>query len=196
MSDNLNKDSSETEDVFMYALADVLINSGIIDTEDLKQSIIKWRKHMGVESKEEPLAFLSPKQIDCNEILTAPSLESVRNIMIVDDVVFIREMIKRTLLLNGYKVIAEAGNGEEAVEKFNANKPDLVLMDIEMKKMSGLEALRIIRESDTITPVVIMTGNPKKDYLKEALKWGTTDFIIKPVDINRLLTVLNKFSCF
>ncbi len=194
MNENSEKPSSETEQVFVYALADVLINSGIIDTDDLRQTIIKWRKHMGVETQEEPLAFLAPKPVVPDEDQAISSPKTINTIMIVDDVVFIREMIKRTLILNGYNVVAEAGNGLEAVGIFHDVQPDLVLMDIEMKKMSGLDALRIIRETDTTTPVVIMTGNPKKNYLQEALKWGTTDFIIKPVDINRLLTVLKKFK--
>ena len=69
-----------------------------------------------------------------------------KNILVCDDAAFMRMMIKDILTKNGYNVVAEAENGLKAVEKFNEAKPDLVLMDITMPEMDGIQALKKIKE--------------------------------------------------
>ena len=117
-----------------------------------------------------------------------------RSVLVVDDVPHIRSMIKSALKMNGYFVIAEADEGTKAVSLFTELQPDYVLMDIEMKGMNGLDALRQIRSFNKKVPVIIMTGNPDKDYLIEAMNYGSADFIVKPVDVNRLIKVMKKFQ--
>ncbi|MEW6234776.1 MAG: response regulator [Candidatus Omnitrophota bacterium] len=209
MNDDKDNTLSMEARIFQYALAEALISSGVIDAEELKHSIIKWRKLLNVDSKEDPLAFLaikapsegeidSPKsKISAKSTASAPSashppLPKRRRIMIVDDVLYIREMVKTTLVMHGYVVAAEADNGREAIQIFQELRPDIVLTDIEMKGMNGLELLREIRKIDQTAPVIIMTGNPNKDYVKEAFGAGMTDFIVKPIDMMRLLSVLRK----
>ena len=71
-----------------------------------------------------------------------------KNILICDDAAFMRMMIKDILTKNGYEIAGEAENGQKAVEKYNETKPDLVLMDITMPEMDGIQALKKIKEGD------------------------------------------------
>ena len=71
-----------------------------------------------------------------------------KNILVCDDAAFMRMMIKDILTKNGYNVAGEAENGAKAVEKYNELKPDLVLMDITMPEMDGIQALKKIKETD------------------------------------------------
>ncbi|RJP20426.1 MAG: response regulator [Candidatus Omnitrophota bacterium] len=179
---------SEEQRAFEFALAELLIDTGIIGAEDFKRSLLKWRRKLGVDAAEDPLAFLqiTPPVFD----FMVPEPPRPKTVMIVDDVKFIRELIRTTVTMHGYSVIAEAQNGLEALELFKTKRPDCVIMDIEMKGMSGLQALHDIRKIDKKVTVILMTGNPKKEYLKEALDYQMTDFLVKPIDVNRLLAVL------
>ena len=71
-----------------------------------------------------------------------------KKVLICDDAAFMRMMIKDILSKNGYEIAGEAENGLKAVEKFNETKPDLVLMDITMPEMDGIQALKAIKEAD------------------------------------------------
>ena len=175
------------------ALIEHLMETGIIDTEEFKHSVAKWRQKMGLEEGEDPLGFLSSKVMPVME--EAPAGEksaAATTILLVDNVKFIRDLIKSTLASYGYHKFVEGENGYEAVELFNKHKPDLVMMDVEMKGMNGLEALREIRKTNKKTPVIIMTGNPTQDYVKMAVEFGMTDFVAKPLDVNRVLGVIQK----
>ncbi len=188
-----NPDSGAEPNVLLYALSDLLIDNGIIDSVEFSEAIVKWRKTLGIETDAKPLEFLSPQPSK-----DAPQDSDThvvgRSVLVVDDVPHIRSMIKSALKMNGYFVIAEADEGTKAVSLFTELQPDYVLMDIEMKGMNGLDALRQIRSFNKKVPVIIMTGNPDKDYLIEAMNYGSADFIVKPVDVNRLIKVMKKFQ--
>ena len=77
-----------------------------------------------------------------------------KNILVCDDAAFMRMMIKDILTKNGYNVAGEAENGLKAIEKFNETKPDLVLMDITMPEMDGIQALKKIKELDPAANVI------------------------------------------
>ena len=78
-----------------------------------------------------------------------------KNILVCDDAAFMRMMIKDILTKNGYNVAGEAENGAKAVEKYNELKPDLVLMDITMPEMDGIQALKKIKEGDPGAMVIM-----------------------------------------
>ena len=78
-----------------------------------------------------------------------------KNILICDDAAFMRMMIKDILTKNGYNVAGEAENGAKAVEKYNELKPDLVLMDITMPEMDGIQALKNIKAADSNAMVIM-----------------------------------------
>ena len=81
-----------------------------------------------------------------------------KNILICDDAAFMRMMIKDILTKNGYNVIGEAENGLKAVEKYNELKPDLVLMDITMPEMDGIQALKNIKASLVVNKIMLSEG--------------------------------------
>lgn len=115
-----------------------------------------------------------------------------KNILICDDAAFMRMMIKDILTKNGYTVAGEAENGAKAVEKYNELKPDLVLMDITMPEMSGIEALKKIRETDTSALVIMCSAMGQQAMVIESIQAGAKDFIVKPFQADRVLEAVKK----
>ena len=115
-----------------------------------------------------------------------------KKIMLVDDAAFMRMMIKDTLQKNGYTEIVEAGNGEQALATYAAEKPDLVLMDITMPVMDCLEALRRLREMDSSARVVMCSAMGQETMVVDALKLGAKDFIVKPFKPDRIMKTVNS----
>ena len=117
-------------------------------------------------------------------------------VMICDDAAFMRMMIKDILTKNGYEIAAEAENGQKAVEKYPEAKPDLVLMDITMPEMDGIEALQKILEIDTNAKVIMITAAGQQSKVLDALKYGAKQFITKPFEkdvvLNSIKEVLGK----
>ncbi len=103
-----------------------------------------------------------------------------KNILICDDAAFMRMMIKDILTKNGYNVAGEAENGAKAVEKYNELKPDLVLMDITMPEMDGIEALKKIKEADPGASVIMCSAMGQQAMVIESIQSGAKDFIVKP----------------
>ncbi len=108
-------------------------------------------------------------------------------ILLVDDAAFMRMMEKDTLLKNGYSDIYEASDGADAVEKYDEIHPDLVIMDITMPNMDGLEALKTIRAKDANAVIVMCSAMGQEAMVIDALKSGAKDFIVKPFKPDRLL---------
>ena len=115
-----------------------------------------------------------------------------KNILVVDDAAFMRMMIKDILTKNGYTVAGEAENGVKAVEKYNEVKPDLVLMDITMPEMDGIEALRKIKEQDPSAVVVMCSAMGQQAMVIESIQAGAKDFIVKPFQPDRVLEAVSK----
>ena len=115
-----------------------------------------------------------------------------KNILICDDAAFMRMMIKDILTKNGYTVAGEAENGVKAVEKYNEVKPDLVLMDITMPEMDGIEALRKIKEQDPSAVVVMCSAMGQQAMVIESIQAGAKDFIVKPFQADRVLEAVSK----
>ena len=112
-------------------------------------------------------------------------------LMIVDDASFMRLTIKNMLDENEYKVVAEAADGLEAVEKYCKFKPDIVTMDITMPNMTGLEALKKIKEIDSKAKIVMISAVGQEAFIKEAVLSGATTFIVKPFQKEKLIEVLD-----
>lgn len=115
-------------------------------------------------------------------------------VMIVDDALFMRNMLRDILSGNGFEVVAEAANGNEAVEQYRLHKPDLVTMDIVMPLKSGIEALQEIIQEDPAARVVMCSALGQESLVMEAVQSGARDFIIKPFDETRVLDVLARQS--
>ena len=115
-----------------------------------------------------------------------------KNILICDDAAFMRMMIKDILTKNGYNVAGEAENGAKAVEKYAELKPDLVLMDITMPEMDGIEALKKIKASDPSASVIMCSAMGQQAMVIESIQAGAKDFIVKPFQADRVIEAVKK----
>ncbi len=115
-----------------------------------------------------------------------------KNILICDDAAFMRMMIKDILSKNGYNVAGEAENGMKAVEKYKEVNPDLVLMDITMPEMDGIQALKEIKKADPSALVIMCSAMGQQAMVIESIQAGAKDFIVKPFQAERVLEAVKK----
>ncbi|HOB19505.1 MAG TPA: response regulator [Candidatus Atribacteria bacterium] len=119
-----------------------------------------------------------------------------KKIMIVDDALFMRMMIRNILTKNGYDVIAEAENGAVAVEKYKNTNPDLVIMDITMPEVDGIEAVRMIKKIDKEAKIIMCSAMGQREMVFESLQAGARDFILKPFQAERVLDAVKKATSY
>ena len=115
-----------------------------------------------------------------------------KNILVCDDAAFMRMMIKDILTKNGYTVVGEAENGLKAVEKYQEVKPDLVLMDITMPEMDGIQALKKIKSIDSSAAIIMCSAMGQQAMVIESIQSGAKDFIVKPFQADRVLEAVRK----
>ena len=113
------------------------------------------------------------------------------SILIIDDDKAIRKTLTEILRYEGYK-IDEAADGEEGLRKFSSTAYDLVLCDVKMPKMDGIEFLEKSRAINSDVPIIVISGHGNIETAVEAVKKGAFDFISKPPDLNRLLITLRN----
>ena len=112
-------------------------------------------------------------------------------ILIADDAAFMRMRCGKMLTSHGHTVI-EAENGLEALNKYQADKTDVVLLDITMPEMDGLTALREIKKFDPDARVAMVTAIGQQQVVMEALQAGARDFVVKPFQPDRILAAVEK----
>ena len=120
-----------------------------------------------------------------------------KNILICDDAAFKKKnltgmSVSDILTKNGYNIAGEAENGAKAVEKYAELKPDLVLMDITMPEMDGIEALKKIKETDPNAAVIMCSAMGQQAMVIESIQSGAKDFIVKPFQADRVLEAVQK----
>lgn len=110
-------------------------------------------------------------------------------IMVVDDSMFVTKQLTQILQSEDYDVVAVAENGEVALEKYKSMYPDidLVTMDITMPKMDGIECLKKIIEFDKDAKIIMISAIGKQDLVKESLLIGAKNYIVKPLNRNKVL---------
>jgi two-component system, chemotaxis family, chemotaxis protein CheY len=115
-------------------------------------------------------------------------------VLIVDDSMFVAKQIGQILTSEGFDVIATAADGEEGVEKYKENFPniDLVTMDITMPKMDGITALEHIMNFDKNAKVVMISALGKQDLVKKSLLLGAKNYIVKPLDRKKVLERISQ----
>jgi two-component system, chemotaxis family, chemotaxis protein CheY len=118
----------------------------------------------------------------------------MKRLLVVDDALFMRKMICGVAAEAGWEVVAEGSNGAEGVALYQQHRPDLVTMDLVMPVMGGLEALRQIRAIDRDAKVVVVTALDQKQVLLDAIRDGAIDFIVKPFERERVLSLLAKLA--
>jgi len=115
-------------------------------------------------------------------------------ILVVDDALFMRNMLREIFTAAGHEVVGEAGNGEEALERYRALRPDLVTMDIVMPRRSGIEALKDILRFHPQAQIVMCSALGQETLLAEAVEAGARDFIVKPFKAERVLEIANRLT--
>ena len=113
-------------------------------------------------------------------------------VLLVDDAAFMRMRCAKLLTENGYSV-DEAENGQDAIDKYVAIKPDLVLMDITMPVMDGLTAVAEIKKIDPNAKIVMCSALGQQNTVMSAIKAGAKDFIVKPYQPDKILTTIKRF---
>src|SRR5574337_1068539 len=115
-------------------------------------------------------------------IHTSREVMMAARVLVVDDEPAAVELLQEFLVAKGYEVIA-ASNGAEAVQKVVEERPHLILLDVRMPRMDGLEALRRIREIDKEVAVIMVTGVNEEEIGRQAMALGAFDYIVKPLDL-------------
>ncbi|SHH99346.1 response regulator [Sporanaerobacter acetigenes] len=114
------------------------------------------------------------------------------SILIVDDASFMRMMIKDILTKNGFDVVGEAENGARAIEKYKELNPDLVIMDITMPEVDGIQAVKEIKKIDSSAKIVMCSAMGQQAMVIEAIQAGAKDFIVKPFQADRVIEAVRK----
>jgi two-component system chemotaxis response regulator CheY len=115
-----------------------------------------------------------------------------KRVLIVDDAIFMRNMIKDIFAGGGFEIAGEASNGLEAVERYRELRPDLTTMDIVMPFKSGIEATREIVRMDPAAVVLMCSALGQEALVMEAIEAGASDFIVKPFKAEEVLAVVKK----
>ena len=112
-------------------------------------------------------------------------------ILVIDDEPILRNSLEIALKVSGYEVIT-AQSGEEGLDLFQKESPDLILLDHWLPGMNGDEVLRLIREKDTDVPVIIMTAQGSIELAVNSMKMGAFDFLVKPFDLEQLEMLVQR----
>jgi two-component system chemotaxis response regulator CheY len=113
-------------------------------------------------------------------------------VLVVDDAAFMRKMVGDALTSGGHEIVGEAGDGAEAVARYQELRPEVTTLDITMPEKDGLAALREIIELDPDARVVICSALGQESKVLESIKLGARDFVVKPFKADRVLGAVAK----
>jgi two-component system chemotaxis response regulator CheY len=113
-------------------------------------------------------------------------------VLVVDDAAFMRKMLSDVLAKGGHEVVGEAGNGEEAVQRFQELRPDIMTLDITMPEKDGIAALKEILALEPAARVVMCSALGQESKVLESIKAGAKDFVVKPFQPARVLDAIGK----
>jgi two-component system chemotaxis response regulator CheY len=113
-------------------------------------------------------------------------------VLVVDDAAFMRKMVSDALTKGGHEVVGEAGNGVEAVARFQELKPEVMTLDITMPEKDGLAALKDIMELEPAARVVMCSALGQESKVLESIKLGAKDFVVKPFQADRVIEAVGK----
>jgi two-component system chemotaxis response regulator CheY len=114
------------------------------------------------------------------------------DVLIVDDLTFIKMVLRDLVEKAGFRVVGEASDGEEALKLFHEKRPDVVLLDVTMPKMDGLTALKKMLEADPNAKVIMCSALGQQRLIVQAIQLGAKDFIVKPFRPERVITSIKK----
>jgi len=113
-------------------------------------------------------------------------------VLVVDDAAFMRKMLGDVLSKAGHEVIGEGANGNDAVERFQELRPDIMTLDITMPEKDGLTALREILTLEPAAKIVMCSALGQESKVLEAIKAGAKDFVVKPFQPDRVIDAIGK----
>ena len=116
-------------------------------------------------------------------------------VLIADDSAHMRTILKNALLRNGYDVVGEAEDGNEAVSLYDKLKPDVAAIDIKMPRMDGIEALKVIKSKHQDAKVVMISAMGQQKDVIEAMRAGASDFFIKPFIAEKVVEAMENALC-
>ncbi|MBX5437187.1 MAG: response regulator [Alicyclobacillaceae bacterium] len=119
---------------------------------------------------------------------------SVAKIMIVDDAAFMRMMLKNILAEDGHEIVGEAMNGKQAVELYGQLQPDIVIMDITMPEMDGIQATGSIKSLYPDAKIIMCSAMGQQQMVIDAIQNGARGFIVKPFQKERVLEEVRKIA--
>ncbi len=115
-----------------------------------------------------------------------------KTLLVVDDAAIIRAMLSDTMNEAGWTVVGEAGNGQEAIDRYAELRPDAVTLDLVMPEFDGRHALKGILKMDPEAKIIVVSALNQKEILKQAFKLGAIDFVVKPFDKRTLVATLDN----
>lgn len=114
------------------------------------------------------------------------------NVLIVDDLKFIKMVLRDLIEKAGFRVVGEASDGLEAIEAFQDKRPDVVILDVTMPKMDGISALKKILELDPAARVIMCSALGQQRLIVQAIQLGAKDFIVKPFRAERVVSAIKQ----
>lgn len=115
-----------------------------------------------------------------------------KRILIADDASFMRMMLKNILVGGGYEVVGEAANGREAIEKYKELKPDMLISDMVMPEMGGIDVLKNVIAEFPGANILICSAIGQQALVIEAIQAGAKDYIVKPFEQSNVLETVSK----
>jgi len=115
-----------------------------------------------------------------------------KQVLIVDDAIFMRVMLRDIFTTAGWQVVAEAADGNEAITCYHKHHPDLVTMDLVMPEMGGIAALKCIIKDYSEARIIVCSALGQKNLIIEAINGGAKDFIVKPFKTAQVLDVVER----
>jgi two-component system chemotaxis response regulator CheY len=113
-------------------------------------------------------------------------------VLVVDDAAFMRKMVTDALTGGGHEIVGEAGNGAEAVQRFQELRPEVMTLDITMPEKDGIAALQEIIAIDPSAKVLMCSALGQESKVLESIKLGAKDFVVKPFQPDRVLSAVEK----
>jgi two-component system chemotaxis response regulator CheY len=113
-------------------------------------------------------------------------------VLVVDDAAFMRKVVSDALTGGGHEIVGEAGNGAEAVQRFQELRPEVTTLDITMPEKDGISALKEIIALDPGAKVIMCSALGQESKVLESIKLGAKDFVVKPFQADRVLSAVAK----
>jgi len=113
-------------------------------------------------------------------------------VLVVDDSLIIRKKVTKLVEKLGHEVLYGPKNGQDAIDSYNSNKPDLVTMDITMPDMDGIEAVKHIIENDANAKIIMVTSHGQEDMVIKSIQVGAVGYMLKPVTEDKLAAAIGE----